>query len=496
MKKGMSRICTVRTLKFLMAFLIPAVFVLMMNQSLDNDSWYVFAEGREIVQNGVYYTDQLSMHEGLDVTVQNYGFAAIFYLLYGWLGAPGIYVGMLLLNFVICFLIYRICKLISNNNVNLSLLIMVVTDLLLASWFVVTRAQMVSYVLLLLLIYLLELFIKTDKTKYLWFVPVLSLLQINLHASLWWMLVLVLIVYIIDSIKQPRLHLQGYRTVPLVIVLAAVVLVGFINPYGLNMMLLMFKSYGDGRFHNVVSELSSFSPLRNVFEFFLYLSIVGTLCLYIFGEKKNIRVRYLLMYFGFLILGLNTIKGMSQFVLTMFFPLALVYKSVRLEKVIEARKGRNALVFWGGVTVFAVFVVICPLVVSQVKDYPDDQIKSVLDAMDVDAQGEGKRNLTVYTGYDDGGYVEYRGYKAYLDPRGEVFLKKNNNKEDILFEWTDLQEGRTKEGDFLEKYQFDYIVVREDDRLYNYDDDVYMVFFEGEDGTIKVLKNKKKDLVK
>ena len=67
------------SLKYIAAFLIPAILVMLINQGLDNDSWYVLAEGRYIAENGIYYTDVLSMHDGLNVVVQNYGFAVIFY---------------------------------------------------------------------------------------------------------------------------------------------------------------------------------------------------------------------------------------------------------------------------------------------------------------------------------------------------------------------------------------------------------------------------------
>ena len=40
-----------------------------------------------------------------------------------------------------------------------------------------------------------------------------------------------------------------------------------------------------------------------------------------------------------------------------------------------------------------------------------------------------KNDLKIYAGYNDGGYVEFRGYKSYLDPRAEVLLKNNNGKE-------------------------------------------------------------------
>ena len=487
MKTLWSKLFRISTLKYLAAFLIPAIFVLFTMNWLDNDSWYVLSEGRAIAENGVYYTDVLSMHEGLDVTVQNYGFAVIFYWIFQAFGAAGLYIGMLILNFVVCYLIYKICMTISDKNVNLSLLIMVITNLLLALEFVVTRAQMVSFVFFLVEILLLELYVKTGKVKYLIGLPILSVLQINLHASLWLMLILVLGVFIVDSIRQPKLYLQGYRTKPLIIVGVLMVLVGLLNPYGIKMITFIFGSYGDGRFKDMVVELASFTPFRSMFTAFVYLSIIAVVFLYIFGkDRKNIRVRYLLMFFGFLALGLNTIKGLSQVILVMFLPMALLYKNVRIERVLDAKKGRNALMAWSGIICAVIFAVGCPIVASGIKDYPSEAMVAAMDAIDLDVNGGAVG--PVYANYGDGGYVEYRGYKPYIDPRGEVFLKKNNGKEDILYEWDDFTKGKVKVEELLEKYQFDYILAREDDPFYKLENCKYEKIFDNDDEKVEVYR--------
>ena len=485
-----SKIWRVSSLKYIAAFLLPFILIMFITYRLDNDTWDVLAQGRYIAENGVYYTDVLSMHEGLNITVQNYAFSVLFYLIFSAFGAPGIYAVMLVLNFLVCYLIYKICMLISDKNANLSLLLMVITDFVLALGFITTRAQMVSYVIFLGLIYILELYVKADKTKYLWWLPLLSFLQINLHASLWWMLILVLLVYVIDSIKKPKLHLQGYRTGPLIIAGVAMVLFGLINPYGVNMITFIFKSYGDTRFHDLIIELHPFSPFRNYFSIFTYFSIVGVLVSYIFRGEKKVRIRYLLMFFGFLALGLNAIKGMSQFVLTMFFPLALLYKDAKIERVIDAKLGRDAVVIWGGAIILLSFVVTCPVVVGQVKNYPNEAFAKAFDVVDDDVGERNKGALKVYaTGYNDGGYAEYRGYKPYIDPRGEVFLKKNNGKENILYEWIDFRNGKVEVSDFLKKYNFDYILVGNDrDPFYDLENENYEMIFKSEEEGVEVFK--------
>ncbi len=485
----LKKILRTSNLKYVVAFLVPIIFTLMTVYWLDNDSWDVLAEGREIVQNGIYYTDQLSMHKDLEITVQNYGFAVLFYLIFSVLGAQGIYIILLVFCFLVELLVYKIAMLISGRKKDISLLVMVLTGVTLVFMgFVTTRAQMVSFVIFLGLIYLLELFIKSGEKKYLFLLPLLAILQVNIHASLFWMLILVTFVYIIDSIRAPRLHLQGYKTKPLLFALIAMLFCGFLNPYGFKMISFIFTSYNSLRFHDMISELQPFAPLHNLGNIVFYTLIVFVVFSLIFGDRKNIRIRYLLMFFGFLVLGLNTVKGMSQFILVMFFPLALLYKDVTIKNEFLIKAIRVGSV-WAGMVVALIFGVTCPLVVSQISNRPEDAFVRAMDKIDEDSSNKNRKELKIYSGYGAGAYVEYRGYRPYIDPRGEVFLKKNNGKEDILYEWDDLQKGRISPSDFLKKYNFDYILADgENDPLYRYDYSNYEMIFYDEEEQIKVFR--------
>ena len=474
--------------KYLAAFLLPTIFTLMFVGTLDNDTWFVLAEGRYIAENGVFYTDVLSMHQGLDLTVQQYGFAVIFWWVYSALGPVGLYLMMLGLNILIMFLIYKICMLLSNKNVNLSLLVMIVVDLLLIPGFVTTRAQMVSYTVFLAVIYVMELYIKTNKMKYLWWIPVLSFIQINMHGSLWWMIFLVMGAYFVDGIKKPKLHLQGYRKKPIVIVGLIAFLVGFLNPYSYKMVAFIFTSYGATEIVNMVDEMRPFN-LRSAYNIILFLAIASSMVLYLFGNKKQIRVRYILLYLGFLALGLNTVKGLSQFILVMLLPMALMYKNVRVEKVIEDAKARRAMMTWCGITATCVAMVLLLTIPSSVENHPRMALVEAIDALDasVEQNGEDKDTLKIYTGYNWGGYAEYRGYKPFLDPRAEVFLK-----DDILKEWNNFILGRMELEEFLNKYDFDYLLADAHDAgMYKMRSEDYEVLYSNEDEGFKLLRRLK-----
>lgn len=479
------------TLKYISAFLIPAIFIILANQSLDNDSWFILAEGRHITTNGIFYNDVLSMHNDLNIAVQQYGFATIFWLAYSVLGTAGPYILMLLFNFCICIILYKICLLISHKNINLSLLLMLITDTILILGFITTRPQILSYTIFLLVIYILELYVKTDKTKYLWWIPILSIIQINCHASLWFMIFILLSVYIIDSIKSPKLHLQGYKTRPLIIVTIISLLAGLLNPYGIRMVTYIFTSYGVSAIFNMVDEMRPFN-LRTIFNVLLYISIVVTLILYIFGKNKNIRARYLILFFGFFALGINSIKGMSHLILVMFFPLALLYKNKRMEHLIDAPIGRNAILLWTGVLSVSIFVVASAVTLPKIPTGINPDIVAAVDTIDQsESQIEKRQDITVYTGYNDGGYLEFRGYKSYIDPRAEVFLKANNKKEDILQEWTDFKKRKTTDKSLIEKYNFDYIFINNESDLFQSLDEnnEYKMIYENSDSTVKVYQH-------
>ena len=477
MKESKKKISGAVVFKYLICFLVPMTLALFAYTQLDNDSWFVLAEGRHIVQSGVYKTDVLSMHEGLNITVQNYGFAAMFYLIFSWFGPAGLYFGMIVLNFLVCFLLYKIYLLVSKKNINLSLLSMILTDgMLILMAFVTTRAQMVSYVFFLILIYILERYIREKKTKGLLFIPLISVLQINLHASLWPMLFLVMGVYVIDGI------VSDYKVKPIIIAGIGAGIVGFLNPYGLKMMTITVTSYVGGSL-SFINEMKPFDLVEGTRKI-LYMVIVAVLVLCFYGDKKEIKVRYVLMFFGFLALGLNTIKGLSQFILVMLLPVIPAYKEFEFKSIWKPRVRKRLRI---GAVAFLVplFSVRLFEVLKKIDDYPDEPMKLAVDVLDEKIREDDRTNVRVYSGFDDGGYLEFRGYRPYLDPRAEVFLKINNGKEDIIDEWLELRNGDLKKQEFLGKYDFDYLVVRGEEKLMEPESEKYEMVFEDGEGGIK-----------
>lgn len=77
-------------------------------------------------------------------------------------------------------------------------------------------------------------------------------------------------------------------------------------------------------------------------------------------------------------------------------------------------------------------------------------------------------SVCLYTGYDTGPYLEFRGFPCYLDTRAEVFIQNVNQKKNILSEYYALQRGHIDYREFLSRYAFPYLLVDDNDILYYY----------------------------
>jgi hypothetical protein len=115
---------------------------------------------------------------------------------------------------------------------------------------------------------------------------------------------------------------------------------------------------------------------------------------------------------------------------------------------------------------------------------------AVSQAVEYLVEHEDQDGMVLYTGYNDGGYAEFMGFKPYIDPRAEVFVEKNNHKADVMKEYHDLQFGELYYKDLLDQYGFTHLLISKGDILITYlpHDDAYEKIYEDEIYQIYRLK--------
>lgn len=448
-------------------FFIPIFVASSRALFLDNDFWFLVNTGKYIVHHGFPTVEPFTIHQNFSFIIQQWLTDVIYYYIHLYLGGWGIVIFTMVQFLFILFICYKLCILVSENRVHLSVILTSIVGFLLSLIFVRSRPQMFDFILLLSLLYFLELYIRKKENKCLYFLPLISLLMINLHASTFLMLFMFMLPYLIGSFKFKFLcfESEGYPKKLLFLIFSVMFLVGLINPYGVKAITYLITSYGDRYINVLVGEMMP-PHINNIFGVVVFASIFFVLLIYIISRKKNIKIRYFLLFMGTVFLSLSSLKGFSFFIIASIFSLGDYLNEdfkVYQEHFYYSKNFKIRYTF----ILFILFFFVVVYGYMMKSDFYETGISGVISYLQ-DVEKIDSNSVKLYTGYDEGAYAEYKGFRVYLDPRAEVFLKKNNHQKDIIKEYYQLEHGMLDIEEFLQTYDFDYLIIDQDSYLYQY----------------------------
>ena len=447
--------------KFLILAL-PVVISIFQVRSLDNDFFFLYSTGDYIVKHGFPYTDMLSMHSSMKIVAQQWLSSVIFYSSYNFLGEFGPLIILYAINVLMLFLTYRLISLITKNEI-ISASFAALINILIFDPFMVTRPQIFTYVILLAEVCMLEKYVQTNKVKYLIGIPALSLLLINLHAAMWPMLLVIMLPYIISAVPLHTKSVNHDATGDLIMILAifiVCIVVGLLNPYGFDNMIYLTKSYGKDNF-NVIAEMKPTNiGVAEGKTFFAVLAVVFLIIFFI--RKKAFAVRYFLLFTGTVLLGMMQIKGIPYGMLFGVPAFTYLIKDFditvileKLKKIITKRIKVLIIIF-----LCCAVVLMCEgrfLTTSDIKMKNTAHYSKLYDIVGI--LNESEEPVYLYANFNDGQYFEFFGYHPYIDGRAELFLESNNKEYDYFNEYLLMLNGGYYYRNFVDKYQFNYLVV-------------------------------------
>ena len=430
----------------ILLLIIPFLMFLIVDFKLDNDFWFLINTGRTIINEGFITIEPFTIHSGLAFIPQQWLTDVVFYYIYNNFGVNGMYYLIVICNSLFIWLCYKLCYLVSGSKKK-SILITIITDVYLVAFRILTtRPQFFDAIIFILELFLLESYIKKNKKIYLYFIPLLSLLLINLHASFWVMLFVFMIPYFVEYFYSKIKKRATFNITPVFIIFIISILVGFINPYGIESIKYLFNSYGVDKINATIIEMNPMT-INTPYGFCSYIIIFLFLVSFYYNKGNN-KTRYFLLGIGTIFLSLMHWKGILY--LSIIYP--LIFGNNLKSKIKES----NVKVLLYEKIIYVILICLSMFfIVKSVNVSKNDTIKEFADYLDEHASYD----IKLYTDYNKGGYMEYRGYKCYIDPRAEVFLKNNNKKEDIFEEYYDILFGRLDTKEFLDKYDFDYLLV-------------------------------------
>lgn len=433
-----------RTYIFLVSVITILVILFITRIQFNNDDYYMMANWREVLKNGFYTKDVLSMHHTYRASVEKWLSCALLYYIYHTWHMTGIYVVLSVIICLIAFLTYRVCFYTSGNRfMALSFTIIILT---MSQLFFQVRPQTITCAILLSEVLCLEHFVKEGKRKYLLLLPVLSWLEMQFHSTIWPCFFMVLIPYLLDfKVEQKRVHIDKSKTKVLAISGLACFGSLFLNPYGAWSVWYIFLSYGNKYMNEMIVELTR----PDLFQSGIWVWCVVIVIAFLAGNRK-MPTRYWLLFVGFFLFMWTAKRNAVFFDIVGAFPLCYMLreKKINFEYNLVPLAPLLAVLF------------LVPAIMAP-HDPRQESIANYIEVIDKLADDYGVHGENIFCDYNTGSYAEYVGYHPYFDSRAEIFTKRVNGHEELWKEYVDMTSGNLYYKDFVDKYHFAYLVVDE-----------------------------------
>lgn len=425
----------------------------------NGDTFFIIATGQHIVENGSVPTiNPFVIHEEFNMIIQQWLFDIMIYGLYDFAGYLGVYLYSAVILLVTLFMMYRYFGIYSDNT-RLKLLTLAFWGIF-ATYFVVARPTSISFLMCLSVVMIMEEYRRSQKRRWLCLLPALSLLTINMHAAMWPMLFVLIIPFIFPNSLPARGQFRRYcrewlkKWKWVLVAMLGMFLAGFLNPNGIRGMGYLFLSYGSASSNNVITELQR----PEIMSLPGGMILATLLFLFKYIDKHRAKMDFSIFYMaaGTVILAMMHFRN-AWFLFFGMTPLFFHFFNGLRWKPAKELKSTLAYV-WANVRHVLVTLLLLAIVVVFGSPMVADSSKAPVEAVAYLDLLE-KDNVTLYTEFDNGAYMELNGYKVYMDARPELFQEKVNGREDVYSEYLQVLNGTIDFDEFLDKYQFSHLIV-------------------------------------
>lgn len=243
----------------------------------------------------------------------------------------------------------------------------------------------------------------------------------------------------------------------------------FINPYGMDGITILFKQ-------KEISDLGILelqSPALSS-----KYSIVMLVSLFIFAflyGKIKIHSSTAFLFLGTSIMLVSNLRNIQMYAIGLIAVMCDLLCAIPLpkaEKILQ-KTNRVLVALCALLTAVLIFASAVNLPYSFIfRDQPSDSVRVPVDAVEyLDANAS--KDSRIYTEFNGGAYVSWKGYKIYLCSRTEGYCKDVNGGYDLIGEYLSIYRNTSAScnetfSEFLSKYDFEYLIVAVNNKLFPY----------------------------
>lgn len=478
-------------------FIALAVFICVVfnivSVNPDNDGYFLIETGRYIVENKEVPTNNVwTIHEDFAIVIQQWVICVMNYLIHSNFGETGLIITALLFACAINVIMFKYTKLFTNNKKVMTIALCAMNVVM--ARYITTRPQTISIIVITLELILLEKLKrlntvnKKNTIKFIAAMSLLSIIQINCHAAMWAMTIIIMLPYMVPQvwgIKKIRdIKIDKSKTIIMIASILGMIASALINPNGIKAITYIINSYKNTMNLDLIYEMRS----PDIFSEFALpiIAVIILTTINIMNKKCNKELIYLTL--GTLLMASMHIRSIWLISYSLIQMLSLTLNNkLGTEFTGETTKQnyKFILVLYT-VTIVFITLFLCPKVIYMKNDSSYNSLhQSEVEIADyLDKNIKNKDEVRLFTEYNNGGYFEFRGYKVYIDPRAEAYALSINKKKNILLEYLKVYCGDIDYDKFIKEYKFTHLVVEKDsifDTYLKYNDN-YKNLYSSESG--------------
>jgi hypothetical protein len=464
----------------------------------DNDFFHIANTGREILKNGFFHTNVFFIEDGYEMVVQQWLYAVMLYKSYDIGGYFGVWLFTVIQVAFLGYLSYRYLRFRSIDKI----LAVVLSILSLYLVPLNCRPEAISLILLLLQLICTEYYLKSRKEYVLYFLPLLTLIENNIHSSYVIFHFVFIIPYLFSASMVPGIKkvmenaglklntaTKDFFTFPVILMLGA----ALASPYGIKAVMVPFLSGNIGLIG--ITEMQPLTIKDDVVMFLLAIVCISIAAC----RKRKLRESTLYFVLGLIFLTLMALKNEMFLYIALILSAADLFEAVNLTKLFEILRlnkkmsfialliavvGTSYFLLDGFVTVkengnggYLTYNTIC-YKENDCEMTPVNAVRYIQD------NEEDPKSVSVMTAFNNGSYFLWNGIgKVYIEPKTEPYLKTLNGKFDVISEYYALKFADSDfYKNFLKKYDFDYICV-------SHNMNALLVYLEQTDSYEKVVES-------
>lgn len=453
--------------KKVIIFLFIAIQLYILSISIwkyvSNDFFHLSNSGKLILEdsNNLYYNTSF-VKQGYKTVIQQWLYDIPLYKAYEYMGMIGVSLFTTVQYAGLIYVVYKFFKL-KGIDTTYALYGTLSIPFFLYSY-LNCRPQMISLILFFLQFIAIEKYRASGKKAYLYTLPLLTLLQMNVHMTFWIFHFVFLLPYLVPPIFLKRLKDEHMNIKPFIIPMILMAGSLFINPYGFKGIMTLFYCKDITKLN--ITEMQPINVLSEEF-----ISIVVMSVLAVRRYRKGMGSISLYFYAGTTVLLVLCYRNSIFFCIGAIMLLSDVIREVK-----QKLPQNEQLIKFARKFALIAGIVICSIssvLLCSDSFLADNKINVVLVTLPEDCVSyikqseEHPEGIKMYTPFNYGSYFIWSGIgHIYMESKSEPYFYEINGQKDIISEYADIWECLESEKikDFLNEYQFDYLLTDGNDK--------------------------------